>query len=66
MPQRQLTPAEWQRVIRTMEDARHLLNAIPREPRHDASILAQIRELDEAERLLGFDRAVDPFPPPNS
>jgi hypothetical protein len=65
MPQRHLTPAEWSRVIRTMEDAQHMLRALPRKPDLDEPIAAQIRELEEAEALIGFDAAVDPLPPPN-
>jgi hypothetical protein len=66
MPQRTPSPSEWNRVIRSIENAQHLLLAIPREPELDASILAQVDELKQAARLLGYVHGVDPFPEPIS
>jgi hypothetical protein len=63
MPQRTPSPEEWNRVISSIENAQHLLLAIPREPELNASILAQVEELKDAARLLGYVHGVDPFPP---
>lgn len=78
MPQRQLSPADWALVVRTISDVQHLLSvigggtlveagvAVEDADEHTATVLAtsgEVQALERALRLLGFDPTADRMPP---
>ena len=79
MPQRELSPQEWQLVVRTLADLEHFLNAIDGNTfvEHGVALAdaddvtsfvvntaADRQAIAVVLRTLGFDPEQDPYPPP--
>ena len=70
---KQLSPTEWKLAVRILADVEHVLHCLDGctvstdMPSTSASfrlnLLQEIRQLERAQRLLGFNPKLDPFPP---